>query len=123
MKNLKEIMQNDPKNDDNTIEALSIEIKELTETQMMNLHNQFCESAKSVYDMIFENEEEFLNTFFSNDLNGLVRAINFGNYEYMHDYVKFDGYENLETFEYVSSEIDEIEIAQDLILNPQNYSL
>ena len=45
----------------------------------------------------FDNNEEFYNSFFLDNPMELARAIYYGNYEYCHDYVKFNGYGNLET--------------------------
>lgn len=48
----------------------------------------------------FENDEEFFNMFFENKVIEAVRAVYYGNYNYNDDYVKFDGYGNLETCNY-----------------------
>ena len=45
----------------------------------------------------WDNDEEFFNTFFYNDPMELARAIYYGDYNYSHDYVRFNGYGNLET--------------------------
>ena len=45
----------------------------------------------------FDNDEEFFNTFFYNNPMELVRAIYYGNFNYCDDYVRFNGYGNLET--------------------------
>lgn len=41
------------------------------------------------------NDEEFFNTFFEGEPMKAVRAAVYGDYHYMNDYVKFDGYGNL----------------------------
>lgn len=45
----------------------------------------------------FDNDEEFFNTFFYNNPMELARAIYYGDYEFWHDYVRFNGYGNLES--------------------------
>lgn len=45
----------------------------------------------------FDNDEEFYNSFFLDNPMELARSIYYGNYEYCHDYVRFNGYGNLET--------------------------
>lgn len=45
----------------------------------------------------WENDEDFYNCFFRENPMELARAINYGDYNYMDDYIKFDAYGNLET--------------------------
>lgn len=62
----------------------------------------------------FENDEEFFNTFFHHNPMEAVRAAHYGDYNYMDQYVKFNGYGNLESLneeEYIEElkyNIDEI---------------
>lgn len=51
----------------------------------------------------FENDECFFQDFFGHKVDDAVRAVCYGNYEYMDDYVRFNAYGNLEScseFEY-----------------------
>lgn len=51
----------------------------------------------------FENDEYFFRDFFGDKVDEAVRAVCYGNYEYMDDYVKFNAYGNLDScsqFEY-----------------------
>ena len=45
----------------------------------------------------YENDEYFFNDFFNGNVIEAVRAVSYGNYNYMDEYVKFDGYGNLES--------------------------
>ena len=45
----------------------------------------------------FDNDEEFFNTYFYNNPMEAVRASYYGDYNYCDDYVKFNGYGNLES--------------------------
>ena len=45
----------------------------------------------------YENDEEFFNTFFSDNPIEAVRATYFGDYSFSDDYVRFNGYGNLES--------------------------
>ena len=47
------------------------------------------------YYVYYENNEEFFNLFFENNPNEAVRAVYYGDYRYMDDYVQFNGYGNL----------------------------
>lgn len=51
----------------------------------------------------YENDEYFFRDFFDGKADEAVRAVCYGDYEYMDDYVRFDGYGNLKScsqFEY-----------------------
>lgn len=53
----------------------------------------------------YENDDDFFNTYFSNNVIEAVRAVSFGDYNYSDDYVRFDAYGNLESaseYEYYS---------------------
>ena len=44
-----------------------------------------------------ENNEEFFNVYFDNNVNEAVRATQYGDYNYCDDYVIFNGYGNLDS--------------------------
>lgn len=46
---------------------------------------------------VYENDKEFFNTYFGDNPLEAVRAAVYGKYRYNDDYVKFNGYGNLET--------------------------
>lgn len=53
----------------------------------------------------YENDDDFFNTYFSNNVIEAVRAVSFGDYNYSDDYVRLDAYGNLESaseYEYYS---------------------
>lgn len=66
------------------------------------------------YLIVYENDEEFFNLFFQNNPIEAVRAALYGNYNYNDEYVKFNGYDNLESLEQweyeelVKSHVDEV---------------
>ena len=47
--------------------------------------------------MYFDNGEYFFRDFFDGKVDDAVRAVCYGDYEYMDDYVKFNAYGNLES--------------------------
>ena len=61
----------------------------------------------------WENDEEFFNTFFDNPMEA-IRATYYGNYNYNDDYVKFNGYGNIDSYneykriEEIKDNIDDI---------------
>lgn len=78
------------------------QINEFTESQLIELNNAYCQSANYYDDEIYNNDEDFFGTFYPNPGDGLkvAQAIFYGNYNYSHDYVKFNGYGNLESIGY-----------------------
>ena len=46
----------------------------------------------------YENDEQFFNTFFYNNPTEAVRSTYYGDYNYCDDYVRFNGYGNLVSF-------------------------
>ena len=46
----------------------------------------------------WNNDDDFFNTFFYNNPTEAVRSAYYGDYNYCDDYVRFNGYENLESF-------------------------
>ena len=45
----------------------------------------------------YENDEWFFQDFFQNKVDEAIRAVCYGNYEYMDDYVQFNAYGNLDS--------------------------
>lgn len=68
---------------------------------------------------VYENDEEFFETFFHGKVSEAVRAAHYGEYDYMDELVRFNGYANLETlseYEYEKELTDSIdEIVENLI--------
>lgn len=52
------------------------------------------------------NDEDFFDAYFEGKAMEAVRAVCYGDYEYMHDYVKFDGYGNLKSASEYEVEIE-----------------
>ena len=55
----------------------------------------------------YPNDEDFFNTFYSHDVAEAVRAALYGDYSFSDDYVGFNGYGNLVSFNY-SEYVDEL---------------
>ena len=58
----------------------------------------------------WENDEDFFNTFFNNPMEA-IRATYYGDYNYNDEYVKFNGYGNIDSY----SEYERIEEIKDNI--------
>jgi len=85
---------------DELIQDLMIEIKEMDSSEIFDLNNRFCDSANYSCDQLFMNDDEFFEIFFSKSIDA-VRAVHFGDYNWSHDFVMFDGYGNLQSYSYL----------------------
>ena len=92
-------------------------------SELVSIHNEYCQSTNNSDDEIFINDEDFFNTFFDGKVLEAVRAVSFGEYSYSHDYVVFNGYANLETFNNPTDKVDIESIASDILENPENYQV
>lgn len=86
-------------------------INNMTSDQLVELNNKYCEEL-NYSDEIYINDEDFFNTFFENNPMEAVRATFYGDYDFRHDYVIFNGYGNLETFNYMDTDrlVETVEI-------------
>ena len=73
------------------------QLKEKSKIDLLNIHNDYC-SEQNMDDFIYSNDSEFFEMFFSNP-EDLLRAALYGPYEYNDEYVVFNGYGNLDSFE------------------------
>ena len=79
-------------------------INEMDRDELIQLNNEYCQSINAFDDEVRFNDDDFLNTFFDKDLSGLARAITYGDYRYSDELVRFNGYGNLESFNYFGTE-------------------
>ena len=101
------------------------QLQSLTANELMQIHNEYCQSVNDCDNEIYHNEEDFFNDFFLSNPMELARAISFGDYRYQDEFIKFNAYGNLESFaDYsIMNHIDIDAIAEDIIENQNNYSL
>lgn len=66
----------------------------------MDDYNDFLRENNCSDDEIYYNDEDFFNTFFSSPLEA-VRATYYGDYNYNDSFVKFNGYGNLDSADYL----------------------
>ncbi len=98
----------------NTETAIFEALEEMDNFELMEIHNQYCENCNYMDDQIFVNDEEFFEVYFDGRITELIRAIHYGNFNPNEEFIKFDGYANLETFENVAYEIDLEAIAENI---------
>ena len=94
-------------------------IADYSDSDWMQKHNEYC-SENNIDDEIYDFDEDFFNTFFEDDPMAAARATAFGDVYWSHNYIKFDGYANLQSFSDPSDEIDYSAIIEWLIENPQH---
>jgi hypothetical protein len=85
----------------NTKETIIAQIKEMSSEEIMNLNNLLCDELNHPDDIIYTNDGEFLEMAFGADVLRAVQATFYGNYNYSHEYVMFNGYGNLDSFQYL----------------------
>ena len=103
------------------LESVMEYLEGLSNDELVSIHNEYCQSTGNSDDEIYNNDEDFFNTFYEGDVMGALRATNYGEWSFSHDYVQFNGYANLESFDDPSDNIDLSAIADDILENEGNY--
>ena len=68
--------------------------------ELLNIVNEVNSYNGSLDFIVYwENDEDFFNTFFSDNPMEVARATFYGDYKYCDPYVRFNGYGNLESFD------------------------
>ena len=79
-------------------------INAMDASELIQLNNEYCMSINAPDSEIYTNDEEFFITFFSDSPMRLAQAICYGDYHYYHEFVRFNGYGNLETFQNMTTD-------------------
>ena len=79
------------------IDKIKQALKGLEPEDKLNMWNEYCSENGDPDNQIYENDEEFFNLFYANDVFGAVQRAIYGEYNPMHDFVTFNGYANLES--------------------------
>ena len=81
-----------------TAEEICADIKEnilnMSYSEIVTLHNQYCINMSYYDDEIFENDPYIINDLFSEPFEAL-RSMYYGQYDPNHEFFKFNGYGNL----------------------------
>lgn len=103
------------------IEKITEQIENMSSADLIALNNAYCDSASYSDDRIYDNDEDFLNENFSS-ISEAVRAASYGEYHYNHDYVKFNGYGNLESLSSIGTEdlVESVSTIIDYAIENQN---
>ena len=106
----------------NNLDAIKEHLTDLSNDELVNIWNTYAREHASD-DEIYNNDDEFFNTFFESKTPEAVRAVCFGEYRYQDEYVQFNGYANLESFNDASDNIDIDLLAAEILENPQDYDI
>ena len=106
------------------LQGLLLENVEYLMTIVQELNNW---NSNLDYLRVYENNEEFFEMFFQGNPMEVARAIYYGDYGYRYEYVRFNGYGNLESlsdYQYEKELKDNInEIVDELMENYNNIYL
>ena len=107
-----------------TIEQIINLINEMDNSELVQLNNEYCQSAHYFDSEIFENDEDFFQTFFDNDTLRAIQATQFGDYRYHDNWVTFNGYGNLDSFNAVIDNLCELipTMAEYIVYNYADFS-
>lgn len=99
-------------------------INSMDNYELVTLNNEYCQSADYYDSEIFENDEDFFTTFFANDTLKAIQATQFGDYRYHDNWVTFNGYGNLNSFNAVEDNLCELvpTMAEYIAENPTDFS-
>ena len=102
-----------------TLESVQLnQVIEQLKQDDSTLMQAYCDySAENGYDSVYDNDDDSINMMFENTHDAL-RAAFYGDYNPSHAYLTFNGYGNLQSFEYLDSDNSPIyfsELAQWLI--------
>lgn len=85
------------------LQAIIEEINCFDSDQLVQLNNTYCDEQNYPDDQIYSNDANFFADYFSDTMEA-VRAVSYGDYNYTHDWVTFNGYGNLVTMDRVDTD-------------------
>lgn len=85
------------------LQAIIEEINSFDSDQLVQLNNTYCDNVNYPDDQIYSNDANFFADNFS-DMMEAVRAVSYGDYNYTHDWVTYNGYGNLVTMSSVGTD-------------------
>lgn len=107
----------------NTATLAQVQLQQVTEqlkqddSILLQAYSEY--ASNNGYDSVYDNDEENINMMFA-DSHDAIRAAFYGDYNPSHTYFTFNGYGNLQSFEYLdcdNSPIDIEELAQWIVKN------
>ena len=101
------------KNTNNTLAAIQLNqaIEQLKQDDSVLLQAYSEYSAENGYDSVYDNDDDSINIMFENTHDALRSAF-YGDYNPSHAYFTFNGYGNLQSFEYLDSDNSPIDVSE-----------
>lgn len=106
------------------LKAIIEEINAFDSDELVQLNNTYCDETNCPDDQIYSNDANFFSDYYGGDVMEAVRAVSYGDYNYTHEWVKYNGYGNLETMDQVGPEdlVDSVEsMAEEIADNFSDY--
>ena len=105
----------------NTIKAITDIINNMSEAELVQLNNLYCESINNYDSIVYGNDEEFFELINFSGLR-VAQATFYGNYNYSHDWVTFDGYGNFKSYAIFTTDclIELVNVIAEYISDNQN---
>lgn len=102
------------KNTNNTLAAIQLsQVIEKLKQDDSNLLQAYSEYvSNNDYDSVYYNDDENINAVFFADTHDALRSAFYGDYNPSHAYFTFNGYGNLQSFEYLDSDNSPIDISE-----------
>lgn len=98
------------------------QIEQLSDSDLLQVWQLVCDLFNYHDDHIYNNDEEFFNEIWNPKPIEVARSCTYGDYHYNHNYVRFDGYGNLESSDNVSDYVDEYQIEDCVNQYPDDFS-
>lgn len=89
---------------ENLKNELASQISNMTSEEIFELNNTFCIEANYHDDMIYLLDDDSINEeFYGKSPMEIIKMTSYGDFNYSHDYYRFDGYGNLESLSYLDA--------------------
>ena len=85
------------------IETIIDEINAMTEAELIELNNVYCDFCNYDDSHIYTNDEDFFDNLGWSGLR-VAQSVFYGDYNYSHNWVTFNGYGNLQTYGYFTAD-------------------
>ena len=95
-------------------------LENMSESQLYTIANEYSDKTNYYDDRIYDMDEfdEIMSGMSPSDI---ATKIFYGDFRPNDNYFKFDGYANLESFDYISDEVDLEEIADYIVDNDEDF--
>lgn len=103
-----------------TTEMIKDLLENMSESKLFTIYNEYLDKTEYYDDRIYDMEEfdEMMDGMSPSDI---ALKIFYGDFRPNDHYFKFDGYDNLQSFDYISDEVDLEEIADYIVDNDEDF--